>query len=73
MFNGFDNEKVIHNTTSRFKDIVDDKYFIGWPDEAIVNWVYPLPLKPKGHPGPEGHKRIAEILYENIRNKLWIS
>ena len=73
MFNGFDNEKVIPNSTSEFKNIVDTKYFIGWPDEAIVNWIYPLPLKPKGHPGPEGHERIAEIVYENIRNKLRFS
>jgi len=70
MFNGFDNEKVIPNSTSKFKDLINTKYFIGWPDESVVNWVYGMPHKPKGHPGEEAHVRIAEIVYENIRDKL---
>ena len=72
MFNGFDNEKYISNSDSEFKTLVDDKYFIGWPDEAVVNWVYGYEHGPRGHPRAQGHKRIAEILYENIRSKLWI-
>ena len=73
MFNAFDNEKVIPNSTSKFKDMIDTKYFIGWPDESVVNWVYGMPHKPKGHPGEEAHVRIAEIVYENIRSKLRVS
>ena len=73
MFNGFDNEKVIPNSITEFKDIIDTKYFIGWPDESVVNWVYGMPHKPKGHPGEEAHVKIAEIIYENIRNKLRFS
>ena len=73
MFNGFDNEKYIRNNDSEFKSLVDDKYFIGWPDEAVVNWVYGYEHGPRGHPLAEGHKLIAEILYENIRHKLRIS
>jgi hypothetical protein len=70
MFNGFDNEKYISDSDSEFKQLVDDKYFIGWPDEAVVNWVYEYEHGPRGHPRAEGHRRIAEILYENIRSKL---
>ena len=73
MFNGFDNEKYIRDNNSEFKPLVDDKYFIGWPDEAVVNWVYEYEHGPRGHPRAEGHRRIAEILYENIRSKLRIS
>jgi hypothetical protein len=73
MFNGFDNEKYIRDNDSEFKSLVDDKYFIGWPDESVVNWVYEYEHGPRGHPRQEGHKRIAEILYENIRHKLRIS
>ena len=73
MFNGFDNEKYIQDSDSEFKSLVDDKYFIGWPDEAVVNWVYEYEHGPRGHPRAKGHFRIAEILYENIRRKLRIS
>lgn len=73
MFNAFDNEKVIPTSISKFKDIIDTKYFIGWQDESVVNWVYGMPHKPKGHPGEEAHVRIAEIIYENIRHKLRLS
>ena len=73
MFNGFDNEKYISDSDSEFKQLIDDKYFIGWPAEAVVNWVYEYEHGPRGHPRAEGHKRIAEILYENIRHKLRLS
>lgn len=73
MFNAFDNEKAIPQSNSKFKELVDDKYFIGWPDEAIVNWVYGLPHGPNGHPLEEAHIRIAEILHDNIRTKLRVS
>jgi len=73
MLNAFDNEKVIPQCNSEFKDLVDDKYFIGWPNQAIVNWVYGMDHGPKGHPGKLAHAEIAEIIYENIRNKLRVS
>ena len=73
MFNAFDNERYISDSYSEFKSLVDDKYFIGWPDEAVVNWIWEYERKPKGHPSAEAHVRIAEIVYENIRNKLRIS
>lgn len=73
MFNAFDNEKAIPQSNSKFKELVDDKYFIGWPDEAVVNWVYGLPHGPNGHPLEEAHIRIAEIIHDNIRTKLRVS
>lgn len=73
MLNAFDNEKVIPDCDSEFKELVEDKYFIGWPNEAIVNWVYGMDHGPKGHPGKLAHAEIAEIVYENIRNKLRVS
>jgi len=73
MFNAFDNEKAIPQSNSKFKDLVDDKYFIGWPDKAVVNWVYGLPHGTKGHPLEEAHIRIAEIVHDNIRTKLRVS
>jgi hypothetical protein len=70
MFNGFDNQEYIPYNDSEFKSLVDDKYFVGWPDEAVVNWVWKYKHGPDRHPLAEAHKRIAEILYENIRHKL---
>lgn len=52
---------------------IDTKYFLGWPDSALVDWMGDCPQGPYGHPLELGHKRIAEKIYEHIRNLSWVS
>ena len=49
------------------KQIVDKK-FIGWPQQDFIDWTATFPLAPGGHPLEQGHKNIAEKIYEYIRN-----
>ena len=52
---------------------IDTDYFIGWPNEAMVQWMGDCPKGPNGHPLEVGHERIAEKINEHIRNLGWLS
>ena len=42
--------------------------FIGWPNETLMTWSNNTPIGPGGHPLKQGHKCIAEKIYEHIRS-----
>lgn len=45
---------------------IDQKRFIGFPNEGFVEWAYGSPQGPNGHPLELGHKRIAEEIARYI-------
>lgn len=51
---------------------IDDQYFLGWPSESMVEWVYPCPNGPNGHFLDEGHNKVADKIYEHIKNLNWV-
>lgn len=60
-------------TTHKSLSQVDNTYFLGWPNETMMEWTYGCPQGPGGHFLEEGHKRVADKLYEHIRHLSWIS
>ena len=50
-----------------------DDFYLGWPDQGIVEWMGDCPKGPGGHPLELGHQRIAEKISEHIRHLGWIS
>jgi len=52
---------------------IDSKYFIGWPDQGMVDFMGDCPKGPGGHPLELGHQRIADKINEHIRNLGWVS
>tara|TARA_R110000772_G_C13251761_1_gene434608 strand:- start:358 stop:993 length:636 start_codon:yes stop_codon:yes gene_type:complete len=54
-------------------DAVDKEHYLGWPHEGFTHWQDGCPLGPNGHPLELGHQRIADKIYEHIRNKQWFS
>lgn len=76
MFDVFGNHQDARRFDVENKDLVDQidtKYFIGWPNEAMVDWMGDCPKGPRGHPLELGHQRTAEHINEYIRNISWIS
>lgn len=51
---------------------IDTQYFVGWPNESMMNWTYPTPHGPGGHFLEEGHAKVADKIYEHIRSLGWI-
>jgi len=66
MINGFGNQELIKKYDLPEYEYINTTRFLGWPDEGMVEWIYGTPLMPKGHPGPEGHLKVAEKLYEKL-------
>ena len=54
-------------------DKIDTRYYMGWPDETMMQWTYGCPKGPQGHFLEQGHERVADKIYEHIRHLGWIS
>jgi lysophospholipase L1-like esterase len=52
---------------------INKEYFLGWPNETMVEWTYGCPKGPGGHFLEQGHKIVADKIYEYIRHLGWIS
>jgi hypothetical protein len=47
--------------------------YLGWPNESMMEWTYGTPQGPSGHFLEQGHKIVADKIYEHIRHLGWIS
>lgn len=75
MFDAFGNHQDDRRYDKKNKDLLDQintKYFLGWPNEAMVEWIGNSPKGPRGHPLELGHERTANHINEYIRNIGWI-
>lgn len=76
MFDVFGNHQDTRRYDAKNSDLIDQidtQYFIGWPNEAMVDWMGECPKGPRGHPLELGHQRTAEHINEYIRNIGWLS
>ena len=70
----FHDKEVKHQRSSDvLAPQVDSKYYIGWPNETMMEWTYGCPQGPGGHFLNQGHKIVAEKINEHIRNLGWLS
>ena len=71
MCNVFDNQHRFgkyYKDNQRYYELIDDTKFVGWPTDGFVEWAYDTPHGPGGHPLEQGHKQIAEKIYEACNN-----
>ena len=47
---------------------IDSSYFLGWPNQAFVDWTWKLPKGKMGHFLEQGHEVVADKLYEYIKS-----
>ena len=78
----FNNKKYIMldtfgNNNYRKNDVIsnqiDSTYYVGWPNESMMEWTYNTPQGPRGHFLEHGHEQVADKIYEHIRHLGWIS
>lgn len=48
-------------------------WYLGWPDQGLVEWMGDCELGPGGHPLVQGHQRIAAHINEHLGNIGWLS
>ena len=56
-----------------YKSEIDHDNFIGWPNEGMAEWVGNCKRGPNGHFLEDGHKIVADKIYEHIRHLGWLS
>jgi len=61
------------NNFLSLRNEVDPTYFIGWPNNSMLDWAHGLPKGPGCHFLEEGHQVIANKVDEYIRNFGWVS
>ena len=78
--------RFVHAFSSGINDIIDNNKhnphfkkmlsflntdcFIGWPGDDFIKWSRGSPLGPNGHFLEQGHKQVAEHMYEQIKDIL---
>lgn len=45
---------------------LDSNHFVGWPNQQMVDWVYPHALGPNRHPLDDGHAAIANAVLGKV-------
>jgi hypothetical protein len=76
MFDVFGNHQDARRKDNGNNDLIkqiDTEYFVGWPTEAMVDWMGDCPKGPRGHPLEFGHQKTAKHINEYIRNIGWLS
>jgi len=52
---------------------IDQKLFLGWPYQSMMEWTYRCSQGPNGHFLEDGHRIVAEKINEHIRHLGWVS
>jgi hypothetical protein len=61
------------NKIKNLREQIDCDYYVGWPDDTMMEITYTCPQGPGGHFLDEGHQLVADKIYEHIRHLSWIS
>jgi len=51
-------------------DQIDPTYYLGWPDQSMMEWTHRLPQGPRGHFLEQGHALVADKLKNFIQTKI---
>lgn len=75
MFDAFGNTKERRLGDPTLLNKVVSTYYIGWPDNSIMEWVDGLDnmRAPGGHLSVRGHELVADKVYEYMGNLGWFS
>ena len=74
MFDAFGNtHSDVRALNRELSQLVDSQYYLGWPNESMMEWTYGTTQGPRGHFLEAGHQIVAEKINEYIRHLGWIS
>lgn len=77
MFSAFGNNQLHarykqHTTVNKLTDQIRQQYFVGWPNETMMEWTYGTEQGAGGHFLEKGHALVAEKIHAHIRNLGWL-
>jgi len=74
MLDSFGNHQANNRTASTNQDLLDqiDKtFYIGWSNESMMEWTYGCDMGPAGHFLDQGHKIVADKIYNHMKDLAW--
>jgi len=74
MLDSFGNHQANERTLEYNKvyiEQIDTRYYIGWPNESMMEWTYGVPQGPCNHFLDQGHIIIADKIYEYMKALKW--
>lgn len=72
MLDAFGNTTVQRLQHTKLTNQIDTTYYLGWPNESMMEWTYGTQQGPGGHFLDDGHKIVANKIYEYITQLGWI-
>lgn len=75
MLDTFGNNAIRNQFKEKNQDIIDQidtKRYLGWPNESMMEWTFGVQQGPRGHFLEDGHKKVADKVYEYIRYLGWV-
>jgi hypothetical protein len=61
------------NINQTLEKQIDSAFYIEWPNKNMTDWTWGTPKGPRGHFLEDGHKIVADKVYEHIRHLSWVS
>jgi len=76
MLDSFGNHQAnqrIHEENNNLLQQIDTTYYIGWPNESMMEWTYGTPQGPNNHFLEQGHQKVADKIYEHLKTIKWLN
>lgn len=73
MLESFGNVNDRYLGNQQLHSLVDLTHCLGWPTETMTGWAHPCQIGPNGHFLDDGHRKVAEKIYEHIRHLSWVA
>jgi len=76
MLDAFGNHQYLGRTDIKNKNLldqIDPLYFIGWPNESMVEWTWGTKQGSGNHFLEDGHIKVAEKIYQYMEKLSWLS
>lgn len=52
---------------------IDATYYVGWPDESMMEWTYGTSQGPNNHFLEQGHIQVADIVFNHMKELGWVN
>ena len=76
MLDSFGNHQANQRIVDSNKDLlnqIDPTYYVGWPNESMMEWTYGSPQGPWNHFLEQGHAIVADKIYKHIKALKWVN
>lgn len=75
MLDAFGNHQTNERVSINNRDLLDQinsTYYVGWPNQSMMEWTYEVEQGPNGHFLEQGHVRVAEKIYAFMDDLPWL-